>query len=206
MNKNYLTGYKLVFALLGFSALITEVAATVERGSFTPANFFSFFTVESNIIAVIALLVGAFAVYANKKSIAVDSFRGAATLYMVVTGVVFALLLSGIEGVALTAVPWDNIVLHYIMPIAVALDWIMNPPSRRIEFKKALWWLVFPLAYLAYSLARGPIANWYPYPFLNPANGGYGQIAVTSALILVFGVVLVYVVTRIGRPAVAKKK
>jgi len=125
---------------------------------------------------------------------------------MIVTGVVFALLLSGLEGVALTAVPWDNIVLHYIMPIAVALDWIMNPPSRRIEFKKALWWLVFPLAYLAYSLVRGPIANWYPYPFLNPANGGYGQIAVTSALILIFGVVLVYVVTRIGRPVVAKKK
>ena len=198
MNRNYIVGYKVFFALLGFSAIVTEIATIAARGTWNPGNFFSFFTIESNIIIAVSLLLGAFAMYAKKKSKKLDYFRGAATLYMVVTGIVFSLLLSGLEGVALTAVPWDNIVLHYIIPVAAVIDWIIDPPSRRIEFKKALAWLIFPLAYLVYSLTRGPIVNWYPYPFLNPANGGYGQIAVTSLLILVGGIAMVWVVSRIG--------
>jgi hypothetical protein len=39
--------------------------------------------------------------------------------------------------------------------------------------------LVFPAAYLAYSLLRGAQAGWYPYPFLNPTRvGEYGGVAV----------------------------
>jgi len=204
MKKNYLTGYKLFFGLLGLSAVITEISVIAERGVFNAANFFSFFTIESNLFAAIVLVAGAFAVYAGKKSRWLDYFRGAATFFMVVTGVVFAILLSGLEGVALTAVPWDNTVLHYIMPIAMVIDWIMDPPARRFRYRQVLAWLIFPVIYLGYSLVRGPIVNWYPYPFLNPANGGYGQILVTSLIILVGGFVMVYLVSRVGN--VAKKK
>lgn len=198
MNRNYLVGYKVFFALLGFSAIVTEIATIAATRAWNPANFFSFFTIESNILIVVAFLLGAFALYAKKKSKKLDFFRGAATLYMVVTGIVFSFLLSGLEGVSLTAVPWDNIVLHYIIPVAAVIDWIIDPPSRKIAFKRALIWLAFPLAYLAYSLIRGPIANWYPYPFLNPANGGYGQIALTSFIILIAGIAMVWIVSRIG--------
>lgn len=41
-NKKFLISYKLFFALLGFSAIVTEIATAVERGTFNPANFFSF--------------------------------------------------------------------------------------------------------------------------------------------------------------------
>jgi len=201
MKRNYLVAYKVLFGLLGFSAIVTELAVTATRGTFNFGNFFSFFTIEANIIAFIVFLASAFFVFAGKKSHKLDFFRGAATFLMVVTGIVFAVLLSGLEGVELTAVPWDNIVLHYIIPIAVALDWIIDPPSRRISFRRGLLWLIFPLAYLGYSLIRGPIAQWYPYPFLNPVNGGYGQIAITSLIILIVGVVLVWIVTRISKKA-----
>ncbi|MDB5160405.1 MAG: hypothetical protein JWO99_668 [Candidatus Saccharibacteria bacterium] len=198
MKRNYLVGYKVFFSLLGFSAIVTEVAVLWANGKLVPGNFFSFFTIEANIIAAVIFLVSAFFVFAGKKSTKLDFFRGAATFYMVVTGIVFSVLLSGIEGVDLTAVPWDNVVLHYIIPIAIALDWITDSPSRRIAFKKSLLWLVFPLVYLIYSLIRGPIVGFYPYPFLNPANGGYGQVAITSVCILIGGFVLVYIVTRNG--------
>jgi len=198
MKKNYLVGYKLFFGLLGLSAIVTEIATIVAQGNWQPTNFFSYFTIEANTIAFIVFLVSAFFVFADKKSTTLDFFRGASTFFMVVTGIVFAVLLSGIEGATLTAAPWDNIVLHYLVPIAVALDWIVDPPSQRVSFKKALLWLLFPLTYLGYSLIRGPIVDWYPYPFLNPANGGYGQVAVTSIVILVVGLVLVYVVSHLG--------
>ena len=201
MKRNYLAAYKVFFGLLGFSAVVTEIAILGTKGVLNPGNFFSFFTIESNIFAFMMFLVSAFFVFAGKKSKKLDFFRGAATLYMIVTGIVFAVLLSGLEGVQLTALPWDNAVLHYIIPIAVAFDWIIDPPSRRISFRRGLLWLIFPLAYLGYSLIRGPIAQWYPYPFLNPTHGGYGQIAITSLVILIVGVALVWAVTRLGKKA-----
>ncbi|MDB5161761.1 MAG: FAR7a/AIG1-like family protein [Candidatus Saccharibacteria bacterium] len=199
MKKNYLTTYKLFFGLLGFSAIITEIATTVERGTFNAANFFSYFTIESNIIAVIVLLTSALYTYAGKKSVWLDYFRGAATFYMVVTGIVFAFLLSGITGVELTAVPWDNTVLHYLIPVAIAIDWMMNPPVRRFSYRQALAWLIFPILYLIYSLSRGAIVGWYPYPFINPANGGYEQVLITSMGILVGGLVLIFFTSRISK-------
>ena len=198
MKRNYLIGYKVFFGLLGFSAIITEIATLAAQNMFSASNFFSYFTIEANTIAYIVFLVSAFYLFARKKSAVVDFFRGASTFFMVVTGIVFAVLLSGIEGATLTAVPWDNIVLHYLIPIAVTLDWILDPPSKKVSFRMALAWLVFPLAYLAYSLIRGPIVEWYPYPFLDPSNGGYGQVMVTSTVILLGGLVLAYIVSRAG--------
>lgn len=198
MKRNYLVGYKVFFGLLGFSAVVTELAFLGARNKLDVGNFFSYFTVEANIIAATLFLISAFFVFAGKKSRVLDFFRGAATFFMVVTGIVFAVLLSGLEGVELTQLPWDNLVLHYIIPVAIAVDWLTDSPSRRISFKRALLWLSFPLAYLAYSLIRGPIVGWYPYPFLNPANGGYGQIAITSLLILLVGIALAWIVSRVG--------
>ena len=195
-----MVGYKVFFGLLGFSAVVTEIATIVAGGNWNPANFFSYFTIESNILAVVTFLLSAFFLFAGKKSKSLDFFRGATTFFMVVTGIVFAVLLSGIEGIVLTAAPWDNIVLHYLIPIAIVIDWIVDGPSAKLSYRKAQIWLVFPVTYVVYSLIRGPIVNWYPYPFLNPANGGYGQVLVTSIIIMVGGVVLAYVVSRIGSP------
>jgi hypothetical protein len=205
MKKNYLIGYKLFFGLLAFSAIITEIATLAERGVFNAANFFSFFTIESNILAVIALIAGAFFIFAGKKSLWLDYFRGAATFFMVVTGIVFAVLLAGIENATLTAVPWDNTVLHYLLPVAVAIDWLIDRPARRFTFRQALAWLIFPLVYVMYSLFRGPLVNWYPYPFLDPANGGYTQVLITSLGIALGGILIVYLISRVG-PKLALKK
>lgn len=200
MKNTYgVIAYKLFFGLLGFAAVVTEIATLVERGVFVPANFFSFFTIESNIFAGLMFIVSAVAVAASVKSRRLAMLRGAATLYMIVTGIVFAVLLSGIEGATLTAVPWDNIVLHYIIPLAVVGDWLIDPPHQRIGFKQGLVWLVFPAAYVAYSLVRGSIVGWYPYPFLNPETNGAVGIIITSLGIAALGLGLVYVITSVTK-------
>jgi len=119
-------------------------------------------------------------------------YRGAATLYMVTTGIVFAVLLSGLEAGVLTAVPWDNTVLHYIMPIVLIVDWLVDPPKARIAFKKALVWMIFPITYVVYTLVRGHYAAWYPYPFLNPDTKGWLAVAITSVCIAATTVALIW--------------
>lgn len=45
--------------------------------------------------------------------------------------------------------------------------------------------LIFPVVYAAYSLLRGPIAKWYPYPFLDLDQNTGGQVALNIVLLLV---------------------
>lgn len=189
-----LRAYRVLLALLGFSALVTEVAVLVERNLFDPGNFFSFFTVEGNAFAVGVLLVSAVA----PRGRALEMLRGSSTLFMLTTIVVFTLLLSDLDPEVLTAVPWDNTVLHYLMPVGVTLDWLIDRPRPRIPFRSTLAWLAVPVVYVAYSLVRGKIVGWYPYPFLDPAEGGYPQVAVVSVGIAVVVASFAWVVTRVG--------
>jgi hypothetical protein len=196
-DPRLIVGYRIALALLGFSAIVTEIATLVERGTFMPANFFSFFTIQSNILVVITLLLSAVTLAMGDR----DRFarlRAAVTVYILVVGIGFALLLSNLEGVDLTAVPWDNTVLHYIVPVGMLLDYLLDRPRERLAFRASLLWLLYPLAYAAYSLVRGAIVDWYPYPFLNPDTNGAGAVAVTVLGLLVLGLGLIWVVTRLS--------
>lgn len=191
-NKNILISYKLLFGLLGFAAVVTEIATLVERGTFNPVNFFSFFTIQNNILISLAFFLSALAIAAGKKSRALDVFRTFTTVFIVVVGVGFALLLAGLEGVVLTAVPWDNTVLHYIIPVAAGIDFLIDKPKTKLRFAPSLVWLIYPLAYLAYSMVRGAATGWYPYPFLNPASNSLVSITITIVGLILLGLVLIW--------------
>ena len=191
--------YKLFFAFLGFSALVTEVATSVERGIFSPGNFFSFFTVQVNILVFITFVLSALVLASGKQQRWLDILRSVTTVYILVVGIGFAILLSGLENVALTAVPWDNTVLHYIIPVAVLLDFIIDRPKKKISFKTGLLWIAFPILYVLYSLIRGALVGWYPYPFLNPELKGFGAVAVTVAGLVVLGIIIIAFVTKLTK-------
>lgn len=126
-----------------------------------------------------------------------DILRGASVLYMAITGVVYSTLLAGME-VDLT-LPWVNLQLHYIMPIVVVFDWLYQPQLSKLKVRQILPWLLFPAVYLAYTLIRGPIVNWYPYPFLNPAQAaGYGGVALYCLGILIGLFVVGYLLMKLG--------
>jgi hypothetical protein len=197
MNKrDALTGCRVLFGLLGFSAVVTEIATLVERGGFSLTNFLSYFTVESNSLGAAILILSALALAGGKQGRLIAMLRGASTLNMILVGALVTLLLSGIEDAEFTAVPWDNIVLHYMVPIVVALDWLIDIPEVCMPFKQALAWLLFPMAYLMYSLKRGHVVNWYPYPFLDPSNHGYITVATLSVALAVAAAGLAWVLAR----------
>lgn len=200
-NPPTLIAFKMLFGLLGFSAVVTEIATLVDRGTFVASNFFSYFTIQNNILTFATLILSAVAVAAGKND-RLDMLRAAVTTYILVVGIGFAVLLADIQDVPLTAVPWDNTVLHYLMPLVMLLDYVIDPPRRRLPFRAGLVWLLYPVAYVAYSLVRGAAIDWYPYPFLNPATGGYAAVAVTVVGLLALTLALIWVVTRLsGRGA-----
>lgn len=185
MYKRFiLVNARLIFGCLALSALFTQVGFLLGRDAFNAVNFLSYFTNLSNIFAAVVLLISTLYLVGHKQpSVRDDIIRGAAVLYMTITGVIYMTLLSG-EDLGLL-IPWVNIVLHFIMPFVVVLDWLYQPQRSKLSFKQTLWWLVFPATYLVYSLIRGSMAHWYPYPFLNPdAVGGYGIVAMYCVAIL----------------------
>ena len=94
-------------------------------------------------------------------------------MYLTVTFFVVIVLLSGVD-VQLDLV-WVDVVLHKLFPVVVVLDWLVDPPMVRLTNRDALLWLVYPIVWVVVTLVRGAADGWYPYPFLDPAKGGYGH-------------------------------
>jgi hypothetical protein len=169
-----LSATRTVLAALALAAIGRQLLIHV-GASYSALNFFSYFTNLSNLVAVVVLLASVL-VRSSPRSETTDIARYVSTVNMAIVGIVFSLLLRNVDLGAL--LPWVNIVLHYVMPVAIVLDWLLQPPAATLKARHLALALAFPAAYLVYTLLRGSVTGWYPYPFLNPANvGGYGGVA-----------------------------
>lgn len=185
-EPGWVRAYRVVFAALTLAAIVYQIAFSADRDNFAPANFFSYFTIQSNIIGAVVFLLGASAMASRSSSLSWDLIRGGAAMYLTTTFFVYGILLAGLDDSLQTPVPWVNFVLHRLFPVVVVADLLLRPLAHRITFRQALVWAIYPMLYLAYSLVRGPIVDWYPYPFLNPdESGGYLGVAGYSVVILV---------------------
>jgi hypothetical protein len=186
--------YRLLAALAVLVAISYQVGKGLEHGGFSLTDYFSYFTELSNLFAAAIFLYGAVRPV-GQRSPTVELLRGAAVVYMLTTGIVYAVLLSGQD----MTYPWVNTIVHRIMPVAVALDWLIDPPRVRLELRQTILWMSFPLVYVAYTLTRGAIVNWYPYFFVNPnRHGGYLLVTGDCIAISLGIVVLVAATMQVG--------
>lgn len=170
-------GASLTVVLVAIAAQALELA---NHGAFDATRFFAYFTIQSNLIGVAAFL-WLLATRDGPRSRTLEVLRGAAALYLTVTFFVVLFLLSGVDvGLQLA---WVDFVLHKLFPVVVVLDWFIDPPRTRLTLRDGLVWTAYPLVWTGLTLARGAVDAWYPYPFLDPANGGYGQVVLTIVAI-----------------------
>ncbi|MEU3647727.1 Pr6Pr family membrane protein [Lentzea sp. NPDC034063] len=183
---------KLLRMAVFLLVLSAEVYLVVTLGEkFQVADHLSYFTVLSNVIAAVVALLGVFQPVSAQ-------LRGAAVLYMATTGIVYWLLLQGID---VQTPAYANWVLHTVVPILVVVEWLLAPEKTR-----RWWiWLSFPLAYLVYTLVRGPIVGWYPYPFMDPRRNGYGEVLLTCVFVAVVFGVLAFAVSWAGNKLAQKR-
>ncbi|MGW4848190.1 Pr6Pr family membrane protein [Nocardia brasiliensis] len=174
---------RVAFGVLGAVALAWIPLRDLHADTFSIGNYFSFFTIQSNVLGVLVLLIGGLV---DPQSHRWQVVRGATTLYLLITGVIYAVLLANID-VMLTD-RWINDVMHRVLPIVLVADWVLVPARARVALSPRLivLWLLYPLIYGAYTLIRGPFVDWYPYPFIDPRGQGY--ISLTIGLIVLTGV------------------
>jgi hypothetical protein len=183
-RRETLAAARIVFGTLALIAIVTQLVVHVQH-RLDVVNFFSYFTNLSNLFAAAVLLIGAVYLLQGREPTPRDDLvRGASVVGMALVGIVFGVLLRHVD--LGTLLPWVNVVVHYVLPVVVVLDWLYQPPKSLLAFVQVRYWLVFPLLFFAYTLIRGAIVGWYPYPFFNPAHvGGYLGIALYGVAILI---------------------
>ena len=81
---------------------------------------------------------------------------------------------------------WQRIVdfaLHDATPLLFVMTWILAPNGALFR-RDFAWALVPPVAYAAYTLARGSIDGWYAYWFLDPSQQSLAELASSIAFML----------------------
>jgi len=83
---------------------------------------------------------------------------------------------------------WTLLIIHYVVPAMVLVDWIAFGPHGRTRWWHPLIWSALPVAYIVLSVARGAlfpyIEDAYPYPFLEPGGRDPLQIVVGTVPML----------------------
>ena len=205
MGRTLLALTRIAFGLLILAALIWMIKVLIDEGQFNPLNFFTFFTILSNLLAMGVLLEGGRRMLTAAPPVP-DMIRGAAVVYMTVTYIVFAILLRDLQEELQTHVAWVDSVFHRLAPIVLMIGWVVDPPRERISFRRSLWWLSFPLLWVIFTMIRGAVDGRYPYPFLDPANGGYGTVLVYVVAITALFVLVGWVVAAGGSALRARRR
>ena len=190
MKKNY----RIMCALIAWVVLSLRFIDMLIIGEYSSIAetlfvYLGYFTVWANVLIALAFT----APLLNPDRKLADFFmrpavRAALATYILMVSVVYHMLIvpywnpQGFTWLTATG-------LNTVMPILYIIDWLFFAEKRPIFYKHLPYWLIFPTVYGVTSIIRGLFTNVYPYPFLNVAELGIGDV-----LFNMFGLVAVFAV------------
>ena len=188
---------KIITALTAWVALALQLYILIDNtpdNGMTPlqavGRFFIFFTVLSNLLVAISLTIE----LAGRTTVAGQFFSRPSTsaaiaFYIVMVGLVYNVILRNVWNPTGLQKLVDEL-LHVVIPLLYAIYWIVFVRKGTLRWNHLLYWLIYPATYLFYALVRGAIEGFYPYPFMNVTELGYGQVLVNCAgLLIVFSII-----------------
>ncbi len=142
-------------------------------------RFFGYFTVLSNLLVAgtswAVALSGEPLETRLRRVLYVDALVGIA-----VTGIVHWVVLRpllSLDG----ADWWADKLLHVVVPLLAVVAWLAVGPRGRVRSGDVGWAVIPPVIWLVYTLVRGAVTGFYPYPFLNADAHGYPAVLVACA-------------------------
>jgi hypothetical protein len=182
MSPRWARSWFAATALCALAGVVISAvnAANNSGGHFHPAaaraaNAFAFFTIESNLLAGLGSLL--LAMRTDRRSQAFAVLRLSGLTAIAVTGVVFHAVLAQ----TLDLAGWEalgNELVHTVVPVMTVVGWLAVGPRGPAAARTVWLSLIFPVCWLAFTLIRGAIAHWYPYPFIDVTRLGYFRAAV----------------------------
>jgi len=183
-----IAGLGLYGLLLQLYVVIDTARATGVPVTTAISNYFSFFTILTNLLVALVLTLSlrttpsTLSVYAGRATV-----QSAVAVYIAIVGMVYSLVLRNLwdpEGLQKIA----DVILHDAIPVLYLLYWLAfgrkGKDDDSLRFSRVLTWLAYPLLYLVYSLIRGVITGIYLYPFIDAGKRGYPRVALNAVVLL----------------------
>ena len=181
--------WAVIGSIMGWFALIAQFyliqVNRVESATETTIRYFSYFTILTNLL--VACMFTAKLMPANHRLrnwFEKPSVFAAVTLYIMVVGLVYQVILRHVWEPTGFQQLVDEL-LHTVIPLYALIYWIRFSIRHTIRFGSIPSWLLYPLAYVCYVLARGSVSGFYPYPFLHVDNLGWKSVVLNA--IAMFG-------------------
>jgi hypothetical protein len=182
-----------------FSSVVWQISSRVISNVFRPWEYFSYFTIQTSLIAIVTLSVaGWFAWNGRAETRVLNIVRLSTVTFTVVVTLVYNLLLRGLPDAAADGdYIWPvlpNEILHVWAAIFMLIDWMLSSRRINLRVRTIFWVLLFPLAWLVYSIIRGLMVDWWPYWFINPNE----PAGITGMLTYIVGIMLFLLTVAIG--------
>ena len=195
--RTFARGWHATIALLVLAAIVVQLVIAIRvpgappdtstgllRGTSTAGRIvrvLSFFTIESNLLCLV--VSAQLAARPDRDGTLWRALRLAALCGITVTGIVYSTVLAAIHQPNGAAETFVNTVVHYVVPIMTVLGWVAFGPRPRVTPATIARALLFPALWFVYTLIRGAIWHWYPYPFLDVPTHGYVRVALNAVLV-----------------------
>jgi hypothetical protein len=162
-------------------------------------NYFSFFTILTNLLVVLGLTFRLVAPRSRwSEFFSRPAVAAGIAVYIAIVGVTYSLLLRSLwspQGGQRVA----DILLHDLVPIMYVTYWLIFIPRGSLLWKNTLSWTIYPLLYFFYSLIRGAVTGWYPYPFIDVSKFGYPRVLANAAMLVCAFLTVALLTVAIGR-------
>jgi len=195
--------YLATGTIIVWFALILQYAISLKAAHYdflsTSKAYLSFFTVTTNIIVAICFSAMSFASRSKLGLfLAKPATITAITVYIVVVGIIYNVLLRGL----LHPIGWARVadeLLHVVNPLVFLGFWIFFVNKQTLQYKHAFAWLLYPMIYIIFIVIRGYFINQYPYPFINVVELGYPKAILNAFFCLIVFYILSIFLIWIGK-------
>ncbi len=162
-------------------------------------RFFSYFTILTNIwVALYFTATGWPKPIRALRFIQNNSAATAICTFILTVGIVYQTVLKNLwqpQGIHFVV---DQL-LHGIIPLFMLGYWLFTIRRGAIQAVRVYRWLCYPILYLLFVLTRGYFSGFYPYPFLNIEEIGFGTTLINVALISFGTMVMLALLITLGK-------
>lgn len=188
-------GLRVLISLALLGSITWQVTDRLAHGLFRPAEYFAYFSIQGTLICAVVLgITGLRAIQGLSETKLIYLVRLSTTVYVTVISVVYNALLRGLPGdIRDNGYNWPvmpNEIIHVWGPIFMVLDWLLVAGFSSVRLRAAFWVVLYPIAWILFSVVRGNIDGWWAYWFLDPTDKG----GVSGMLTYIFGIAALMIV------------
>ena len=176
-------------AIAAFAGVVIQlfVTASLTTGFFKTStartlNVLVFFTIQSNLIVGATCLL--LAIDPTRSSLGFRVWRLTGIVAITITGLVYHTVLARLFDLESWALVADNLI-HTVVPVAAVLGWLIFGPRGLTSRAVVRLSVNFPIAWLVFTLIRGAIVDFYPYPFVDVGRHGYMRVLINCVWVAV---------------------